>query len=154
MSKLKRIYFDVCCLNRPFDDIEQPRIGLEAEAVKIILEKCESGEWIFISSEIIMYEISKIPLDDKREAVMKLQTINQSFIKLDNNVIKKAKNFENRSIKPFDALHLALADKGNADVFLTTDDKLLKSAQEIELTFKVMNPLQMIMEDFNYDKTY
>ena len=38
------IYLDVCCL-RPFDDQTQERIFLEAEAVRIILASCQSGEW-------------------------------------------------------------------------------------------------------------
>jgi hypothetical protein len=32
MSHPYRIYSDVCCLNRPFDDSSQDRIRLEAEA--------------------------------------------------------------------------------------------------------------------------
>ena len=30
---MPKIYFDVCCLNRPFDDQSQARIRLEAEDV-------------------------------------------------------------------------------------------------------------------------
>ncbi len=32
-----KIYLDVCCFNRPFDDQTQEKIHLEAEAVFIIL---------------------------------------------------------------------------------------------------------------------
>ena len=32
-----KIYLDVSCLNRPFDDQTQPRVRLEAEAVTIVL---------------------------------------------------------------------------------------------------------------------
>lgn len=39
------IYLDVCCLNRPFDDQTQERIFLEAEAIRLILARCQSGEW-------------------------------------------------------------------------------------------------------------
>jgi len=34
---MTRLYLDVCCLNRPFDDQSQDRIRLEAEAVRVIL---------------------------------------------------------------------------------------------------------------------
>jgi hypothetical protein len=40
-----RIYVDVCCLNRPFDNQTQDRIRLEAEAVILILKRFEVGEW-------------------------------------------------------------------------------------------------------------
>jgi hypothetical protein len=36
-----RIYLDVCCLNRPFDDQCQERIRLESEAILLILERGE-----------------------------------------------------------------------------------------------------------------
>jgi hypothetical protein len=38
-----RIYLDVCCLNRPFDNQVQDRVRLEAEAVLAIL-KIEKNE--------------------------------------------------------------------------------------------------------------
>lgn len=38
-----RIYLDVCCLNRPFDDQTQDRIHLEAEAVLTILKYIEKN---------------------------------------------------------------------------------------------------------------
>ena len=50
-----RIYLDVCCLNRPFDDQRQDRIHLESEAVLTILKHIESGKWKLISSDAIIY---------------------------------------------------------------------------------------------------
>ena len=47
------IYLDVCCLNRPFDDQTQVRIHLEAEAVLMVLSRCEAGAWQWIGSEVI-----------------------------------------------------------------------------------------------------
>ena len=32
-----RVYLDVCCLNRPFDDLSQKRVYAEAEAVDVFL---------------------------------------------------------------------------------------------------------------------
>ena len=37
MKHTPRIYLDVCCLNRPFDDQAQERVRLESEAVKSVL---------------------------------------------------------------------------------------------------------------------
>ncbi|MDF2439948.1 MAG: hypothetical protein JWN98_932 [Abditibacteriota bacterium] len=39
-----KIYLDVCCLKRPFDDQGQDRIHLESEAVLLILAHVEAGE--------------------------------------------------------------------------------------------------------------
>lgn len=64
-----RIYLDVCCFNRPFDDQTQDRIHLESETVRAILNRCQSGEWKLVGSEIVDFEISKIPDDDRRQKV-------------------------------------------------------------------------------------
>ena len=48
-----KLYFDVCCLNRPFDDKTQDRIHLESEAVKAILKHIRKGDWQWISSEVV-----------------------------------------------------------------------------------------------------
>jgi hypothetical protein len=40
-----RIYLDVCCFNRPFDDPSQDRVRVEAEAAKAIVLKIGRGEW-------------------------------------------------------------------------------------------------------------
>ena len=49
MSRMRRVYLDVCCLNRPFDTQEQDRLRLEAEAVLLILKHCEAGEWQWVT---------------------------------------------------------------------------------------------------------
>ena len=61
-----RIYLDVCCLNRPFDDQRQDRIRLEAEAVLLILGHCEAGAWQWISSAIVEEEVNNMPSYERR----------------------------------------------------------------------------------------
>lgn len=64
-----RIYLDVSCLNRPYDDQGQVRIRLEAEATTAILGKCERGEWQQVSSEMARIEIDAMPDADRRARV-------------------------------------------------------------------------------------
>ena len=49
---------------------------------------------------------------------------------------------------PFDALHLACAEEGGADVFLTTDDDLIRRARRRinEIRTRVMNPVSWYQE--------
>jgi hypothetical protein len=61
-----KIYLDVCCLNRPFDDQTQDRVHLEAEAILSILNHSRTAGWSLIGSDAIDYEISKMPDNDKR----------------------------------------------------------------------------------------
>jgi predicted nucleic acid-binding protein len=50
-------------------------------------------------------------------------------------------------IKPLNALHLALAESGNADYFCTCDDKLLRNAKKVkDLSVKVLNPVDLVQE--------
>ncbi len=58
---IMRIYLDVCCYNRPFDDQTQEKIHLETEAVLIILSNISLKNWELVGSDIIDFEISKIP---------------------------------------------------------------------------------------------
>jgi len=60
-----RIYLDVCCLNRPFDDNAQDRIRLESEAVLAVLKRHQDRSWSLLGSEVINFEISQIPLELK-----------------------------------------------------------------------------------------
>ena len=50
-------------------------------------------------------------------------------------------------IRTFDSLHIAAAEEAKADVLLTTDDKLEKMAEKLELKVKVMNPLKFAWEE-------
>ncbi|MDT3676648.1 hypothetical protein [Microcystis wesenbergii] len=49
--------------------------------------------------------------------------------------------------KFYDALHLAFAEAGGADIFLTTDDRLLRKAQQYRDSIKVTveNPSLLAM---------
>lgn len=50
-------------------------------------------------------------------------------------------------IKPLDALHMALAESGNADYFCTCDDKLLRNSKRVkDLRVKVVNPVDLVQE--------
>ena len=51
-----KLYLDLCCLNRPFDDQTQPRVNLEAQAVVLILEAAEKGRHLFCNSTVLVVE--------------------------------------------------------------------------------------------------
>ena len=50
------------------------------------------------------------------------------------------------SIRSFDAIHIAFAEKGGTDYLLTTDDRLEKACARISTLVKVANPLRYITE--------
>ncbi len=141
-----RIYMDVCCLNRPFDDQTKAKILIESDAVLAILSKCSSGEWILLSSDILDAEINKAPDGWKKRKVLELYNIAIEKIELNDSIIKKAIAIENNGLKPYDSLHIATAEYSKADVFLSTDKILLKKAEHIKIDLKTANPLNWFME--------
>ena len=144
-----RIYLDVCCLNRPFDDNAQDRIRLESEAVLAVLKRHQDRSWSLLGSEVINFEISQIPDDERRQKVMLLSTVLQSCIIVDVNAEKRAIELEKLGFRSIDALHIACAEKGKADVLLTTDDDLLRRALQYKegLKVRVENPVKWLMEE-------
>jgi hypothetical protein len=75
MTQPYRIYLDVCCLNRPFDDWAQPRIRLEAEAVLLLLNKCQTGDWKLVTSNALEAEIGLTPNPTRLRQVQDLLAI-------------------------------------------------------------------------------
>lgn len=64
----------------------------------------------------------------------------------DEIVYNMAREFESKGTKPRDSLHLACAVKGNADYFLTCDDKLIKKVSTMGIDLKIMNPIRFVEE--------
>jgi len=122
---MTKIYLDNCCLNRPFDDQTQPRIHLEAEAVKAILKLYEQGYWEIVISQISLVEVRNVKDPSKRQKLQYIVSQISSLIPLSEPLIQRAKYFESNRLEAMDAMHLACAEQG-AKVFLTVDDKLLK----------------------------
>ena len=48
------LYLYSCCYNRPFDDLSQIRVRLEAEAVEWILEESRSERFTIVTSDYLV----------------------------------------------------------------------------------------------------
>jgi hypothetical protein len=149
---MRKIYLDVCCLNRPFDDQAQERIRLEAEAVMLILARVESSTVRLIGSEIIQYEIAADRDVRRRERVRALAHMASVEIQLTPALEARAVAITALGVAPLDALHLSCAEIA-AEVFLTTDDRLLKRAARLtgRLKVAVKNPLTWLDESATFE---
>ena len=148
-----KIYLDVCCLNRPFDDQSQDRIRLETEAIYAILKKIELGKLELINSDIILYEVEKIPDITRKERINCILFLSRQYIDLDHEIKDRARNIQSLGIRSYDSLHIASAESAKVTVFLTTDDQLLKKAKQYASSLKVRveNPLSWIIEVLNHE---
>jgi predicted nucleic acid-binding protein len=147
MSKDYLVYLDVCCLNRPLDDLEQTRMRLEAEAITEIIQNCENGQWQLINSESIEFEVERHSDSFKQERVKAILEIATVYLQLTNEIDLRTQELMSLSFKYHDALHLAFAEAGNANIFLTTDDRLLNKAKKYQnlLQVEVGNPVVWLM---------
>ncbi len=143
-----KVYLDACCLNRPFDDQSQPRVRLEAEAVSLILEKFNQDEWEWIGSEVLHYEVDQHPDTESRERILSFLSLAQQVVEINEKILKRAEELEETGFDSYDAIHLASAELGKADVFLTTDDQILKVSNRNKnlFSFPVENPVKWLEE--------
>ena len=150
-----KIYFDVSCLNRPFDDQGQSRIRLESEAVTFLLERCEAGEMQHVSSEMATIELAAMPDVERRARVQLLLPHAKSLLKLTEDVFKRAEVLQKLGLKPADAVHVAAAEEFEADVMLSCDDRLCRLAKrrKIDLKVVVANPVDWLKELGDGDDT-
>ncbi|GIK42697.1 MAG: hypothetical protein BroJett011_65300 [Chloroflexota bacterium] len=142
------IYLDACCLNRPFDDQTQDRIRLETEAIVLIIRRLQTQEWLWLGSEVLDFEIEQTPDTERRLRVQLLAEFVYRSIEIGPAEEDRARQLQALGFKLWDALHIACAELGQADVFLTTDDKLLNLARRLtgQLNIQVENPLTWLQE--------
>ena len=120
---------------------------MEAEAVTEIVQNCEDGKWILMNSDIIEFEVDNHSDLSKREQVSLILSIAKIYIQLTENINVRAEELMSLSFKYHDALHLAFTEIGDADIFLTTDDRLLRKAKQSQnvLKIEVENPTIWLM---------
>jgi len=119
-----KVYLDVCCLCRPFDDQKINRIHLEAEAIKEILMQC-TQDWTLVTSDAVSFEISRIPDKTRMKKAQNLTDIATEHVAITKPVSRRYHEFVELGIDSADALHLACAESAGA-ALLTTDDTIIK----------------------------
>ncbi len=142
-----KIYLDLCAIQRPLDTPNQIRIVLESEAVLGIITLCDSGQAELLSSEALFYEGEQSSLPIRKEHTLAVLAKAKSIVNVTEKEKSRAANLTTFGIKPLDALHMALAESGNADYFCTCDDKLLQNSRRVkDLMVKVVSPVDLVQE--------
>jgi predicted nucleic acid-binding protein len=119
---------------------------MECEAILSIIDNCSDGNWFYFSSDVLLDEILSMADKNKREKVMLLYQSASDHIDFTETIYSRAKELEKFSIKSFDALHIASAEEAKADVFLTTDRRLINAAIRADVRVLVKNPLVWLTE--------
>jgi predicted nucleic acid-binding protein len=143
-----QIYLDTCCLNRPFDDQSQDRIRLEAEAILLILAHMAAGEWHWITSQVVAYEIGETSDVRRRSRVRSLAAAAHQEVPVGDAEVERGEELEALGFPEYDALHIACAEAGSADLLLTTDDRFCRLAarHSDRLHVRIENPLTWLQK--------
>ena len=141
-SRFWKIYLDTCCLDRLFDPQRQERIRQETEAVDTILARLNTAHWYWIVSSVLEAEIIQNPNLEQRANLEDILRFADETVLVDTREITRSEYLESLGFKHYDALHIACAESGGADVLLTTDDRMLRLAKRhsSQLQVRVENP--------------
>lgn len=142
-----RVYLDNCVFNRPFDDQTQGRIRTETEAILYILEEIASGGIELVWSHINESENLRNENEEVKALIFGWKTVARIEVLETENLLRSADLLLELGLTVGDALHVAAAAEGDADLFLTTDDKLIRKVSVFEGVI-VLNPTEA-MEKLN-----
>ncbi|KAA6182148.1 type II toxin-antitoxin system VapC family toxin [Thiohalocapsa marina] len=144
-AAVTRLYLDNCCFNRPFDDQSQLRVRLETEAKLHIQGEVRAGSYQLVWSYLLDYENGRNPFRERREQIAKWRRYAIADVEASDELIAQADQLGRLGLRNLDALHIACALHGEASCFLTTDDGILKRADQIQ-GLLVLDPIAFIKE--------
>ena len=85
---------------------------LEAEAVLLILGRCQSREWQMLGSEAINAEIAQTPDVERRKRLMLLASLAMNKVIVNKQVESRAMELVQLEFKAYDSLHIVLCRNG------------------------------------------
>lgn len=142
-----KLYLDNCCYNRPFDDLRQEKNNLEAQAIKVIIDKYCNSEFEIYTSDALVFEMNNIKDQIKKSKVLEVYNkLNLNNIKSSDSILMRACEIRKYNIKNMDSLHIAYAESSNIDYLITTDRLLINASSRAKLKVKVINPINFVME--------
>jgi hypothetical protein len=143
-----RVYLDCCCLNRPYDDLRQERVRIEAEAVCSVIRRIEEGSLELVSSNALLYEVGRNPFAVPRERSLRLLGTAKVRVASSPALTARTAEIVARGFSLPDAAHIASAEAARPAVFLTVDDRLLRRAANMSdhLLVKVASPASWLFE--------
>jgi len=139
-----RVYLDNCCFNRPFDDQNQIRIHLEAQAKLYVQSQIKDKKIELVWSYILDYENAFNPFEERKNIIQNWKSKAISDIEENEQILQNAKELISLGLKSKDALHVACAIEGKCDYFLTTDYNVLSKLKNYN-KIEVLNPINVIV---------
>ena len=140
------LYVDANCFNRPFDDQSQDRIQRETEAVLAILQRVESGDDDLAWSPALTLELSAHPDAEIRGQLTAWAGHARVVVATTPSVRERGNELVARGLRPLDGAHVAFAEAAHCSVLLTCDDRMLRRARRLDLSLRVLDPVEYVAE--------
>lgn len=144
-----RLYLELNCFNRPFDDQTQDRVARETAATFSVLQRVIDGVDELVWSAVLDFENSQHPLVDRRNEIARWAIFATARVAIDPQISNRAHELEAVGLRRLDAAHLACAEVAVCDRFLTCDDQLTRKARTVKMGTAVQNPTEYIAEQSN-----
>lgn len=137
------VYLDNCCFNRPYDDQSQMKVSLEAQAKLYVQRLIVEKKLDFVYSYMSAFENGNNPFDNRKESIADFFGNAYCYVSEERKdiITAKASEIMETGIKEKDATHIACAIFAKVDVFLTTDNRLLKYKTD---EIAIMNPIDFV----------
>lgn len=139
-----RVYLDMCCYNRPYDDQSQIKVSLETQAKLHIQDLIQKKHLELVTSYMLRYECGQNPYEMRRRAIMQfVDTHATAYVGLErkDEIVSMATEIMSTGIKFKDACHVASAVYANCEYFISTDKRLLKYKTD---QIKLVNPIDFV----------
>ena len=141
-----RVYLDMCCYSRPYDDQSQLKVAMETQSKLYIQSLIKEKKLELIVSYMLRYECSKNPFEMRRNTIFSFMTENAFGYVGDNRkkvIETKAAEIMKTGVKFKDACHVASAIYAKCEYFITTDIRLLKYHTE---EIRMVTPIEFVTE--------
>ena len=141
-----RIYLDMCCYNRPYDDQSSLKVAMETQSKIHIQNLIKAGQYDLIGSYTLDYEVSRNPFEMRRNSIVNFISENiKGYVGEERADILKplAENIMEQGVKEKDAYHVASAIYAKCEYFISTDIRLLKYKTD---KIKLVTPIEFVVE--------
>ncbi len=141
-----RIYLDMCCYNRPYDDQSQLKVAMETQSKLYIQSLIKEKKLELIVSYMLRYECSKNPFEMRRNTIFAFMRENAfGYVGVERKEMIEAKAAEimKTGVKFKDACHVAAAIYAKCEYFISTDVRLLKYLTK---EIKMVTPIEFVTE--------
>ena len=139
-----RIYLDICCYNRKFDNSTDKIISREAKSVFKIQTEIVRKNIELVTSFMLHYENYRKKNSRQRDSVdLFIKTYRTAYVGVECAEQLKilADEIIADGIKQKDAYHIACAIFADCDYFLTVDKRLLNFTSD---KIKILNPVNFL----------